>query len=757
MREYMAKDGRRWPGCGKRWALIGTLVAAMFPLGSGPANAVPLDAYEAFRGETETWPSLGTMFGGTLAGPLSAALENHLTDADTWMRRGFPAFALIELEKAVILAPAPAAVHLARGVLFLMLGNPEAAMEAARDAQATAPGSAQAWEILGVAAARLGRTAEAEEAFRRLVALEPDEAIGYERLGDLLFETGSAETALRHYDAALARTPASPALLLKSALLLNEVGEPGTAIERAEAALRQAPGRAFAYAVKGDALARLGRTDEAVAAYREAIRRSPNFAWFRVRLGRFLAETQRLDDAVAVFRELVARKPDHLGAHLALAQILGRSGAAAEAAYHGGVAATLAGDFEEAVSQYGQALTADPEMLPALLDMATIHIERGDLVAAEQTARRAAELAPDSPSVHGLLGRIALGAGDVQKAAEAFDTALAIDPEFLPALRLTAGLLATAGQCDVAIGYYEAAIASAPADADLHRALGDCRRRLGDDGGAEAAYRRAVSLSPANAEALNALAWLALERGAIRDGLPLARLAALIVPDDAAIVDTLAWAQHLDGRHDLAEANLQRVLRLLPEHPTVLYHLAAVYDAQGRRGDAVRLARQALDLDPAFPEAAGARSLLAGGGEGACDTSFARETIGPVTVTLEDGGAYRDWMPIVGEPGPDGGSPLVASARLTVHNSGDAAVDLAIGDAGVVTKAGAFPIAVSVLSDVPPLPRRVPPGEGVTMLVGTRSGPYLPVGTVLAMNIAVRIGDRQASLSLCGLRIGRTG
>jgi hypothetical protein len=57
---------------------------------------------------------------------------------------------------------------------------------------------------------------------------------------------------------------------------------------------------------------------------------------------------------------------------------------------------------------------------------------------------------------------------------------------------------------------------------------------------------------------------------------------------------------------------------------------------------------------------------------------------------------WRDWMPIVTKPGPDGGTPLYASVRLTLDNSAGDATELAFRAAIVDSKGQSYPVSFEI-------------------------------------------------------------
>lgn len=82
------------------------------------------------------------------------------------------------------------------------------------------------------------------------------------------------------------------------------------------------------------------------------------------------------------------------------------------------------------------------------MDQLTAHLDRGwdlaqsgDARGAEASARRAVELAPDSPEAHHLLGYVAALQGDCEEAVEAYQQAIMLDDGYVEAMLNAAELL----------------------------------------------------------------------------------------------------------------------------------------------------------------------------------------------------------------------------------------------------------------------------------------------------------------------------
>ena len=100
---------------------------------------------------------------------------------------------------------------------------------------------------------------------------------------------------------------------------------------------------------------------------------------------------------------------------------------------------------------YEQALEIDPDNVQAHMGLCRVALLRRDYTAATQAALDALERCSSEAGAHYLLGRALAGMKRYQRAAEAFRTALSIQPNFPPAhLRLAALLAAELGDADAA-------------------------------------------------------------------------------------------------------------------------------------------------------------------------------------------------------------------------------------------------------------------------------------------------------------------
>lgn len=124
-------------------------------------------------------------------------------------------------------------------------------------------------------------------------------------------------------------------------------------------------------------------------------------------------------------------------------------------------------------------------------------------------------------------------------------------------------------------------------------------------------YRAALALSNDYAAALNNLSYLYADGyGSKEEALQLAERAIAIDPETPGIMDTFGYALLVNNRHQEARENLEKAAALIPDDPTINYHLALACRATGDKKQAVARLKIALRAEK-FAGAQQARNLLA--------------------------------------------------------------------------------------------------------------------------------------------------
>lgn len=127
-----------------------------------------------------------------------------------------------------------------------------------------------------------------------------------------------------------------------------------------------------------------------------------------------------------------------------------------------GVALGDAGEPQEAVHSYLEAIRLQPDRAEAYGNLGVMYLQQGQWDRAPEPLQRALELDPRSPGAHEAMGRLLLARGDPVRAEQHFHSALEFEPELV----------------------------------DAHYGLGILRMLQGDLNRAADRFRRAIEISP---------------------------------------------------------------------------------------------------------------------------------------------------------------------------------------------------------------------------------------------------------------------
>jgi len=135
--------------------------------------------------------------------------------------------------------------------------------------------------------------------------------------------------------------------------------------------------------------------------------------------------------------------------------------------------------------------------------------------------------------------------------------------------------------------------------------------QLGKKKEAVAKYRIVLDKSESYVPALNNLAYLcASGYGSKEEALRLSISAFKKDPGNAGVMDTLGFALLKNNRLEDAKKVLEKAVKLLPDNPTVSFHLALAYKESGDKANALKMLQKALSLGE-FDDSKTAVSLVA--------------------------------------------------------------------------------------------------------------------------------------------------
>ncbi len=279
-----------------------------------------------------------------------------------------------------------------------------------------------------------------------------------------------------------------------------------------------------------------------------ALKIDPNNADAYSQLGSLYARNNLLDKALAHLKTAVELSPKSPRYHWGL-----------------GVAYSLQGQQEEALTEFLQSTVIDESFVEGFIALAALHRRLGDPEASTAAIERAAKARPDDPLVLTALGVNAYLAKDRAAAREFFEKARAVAPR------------AVAASVNLALLQWEE----------------------GSIEGARKELERALAVEPSNPEALANLAVVDGARGAYDQAAERFKQALDAGAPKRGVLYNLGALQLQSGRIPEAIQTLQRVLDIDPEHIPARNNLGLLQLLRGQPEEALATLGAARDDSPA--------------------------------------------------------------------------------------------------------------------------------------------------------------
>jgi protein O-mannosyl-transferase len=302
-------------------------------------------------------------------------------------------------------------------------------------------------------------------------------------------------------------------------------------------------------------------------------------------LGEALVEKGSLDDAIAQFRIALQIKPDYATAH-----------------YNFGNALVQKRDMNGAILEYQSALQSKPDYVEAHNNLANVFIQTGKVGEAISQFRDALKIEPDRAAAHYNLANALFQSGNVDEAISQFQKTLQIEPGHAGARNNLGLALLQKGNVNEAISKFQKALDIGPKRAEAHYNLGYALLEKGSVDESISEFQKALRIKPDYAEAHYSLATALIQKGKVDEAIVHYQQALRIRPDYPEAENDLAWelattsrASARDGSRAVALAQRANELTRGADLD-IVGTLAAAYAEAGRFDDAVKSARQAIDM-----------------------------------------------------------------------------------------------------------------------------------------------------------------
>lgn len=272
----------------------------------------------------------------------------------------------------------------------------------------------------------------------------------------------------------------------------------------------------------------------------------------------------------------------------------------AEALHRGAIACTHAGEFDEAIRLFEEALRLAPDDSAVRLDFAVMRLRQGSLQEARSLAEKVVQSSPGNAQARALLGQVLYNQGEYKAAREHLEAAVVAAPSFdvgyvlgLVYIRLNDLSRARLLFDDMLTGLGD--------QAQLHIYFGRAYRE-GESESLENAvqeFKKAIARDANVRQAHYFLALAYLDRdgeSGFSEAIPELLAELKINPEDYRSYYLLGYIAMKQHNLKEAESQLARATALEPQNPDPLVFLGQVYAEDGREAEAEAILRKAIAL-----------------------------------------------------------------------------------------------------------------------------------------------------------------
>jgi len=271
--------------------------------------------------------------------------------------------------------------------------------------------------------------------------------------------------------------------------------------------------------------------DEAALVHAQAaVDLQPDDAYLYRRLGWLYTQRQEYDAAFGVLQTALTLEPTYLAVYQDLAAL-----------------AEAQGDINGVIGWLEGAIAAVPAYKDSYHDLASFYFQQDRYQEAQVLLGKVVERWPDATWAHFRLGSLYMQQGVPEKAIEAFQKVVKLEP-------IT----------DIEYALF----------VEAHGILGNIHYDQENYDSAIKLFKKAIELNPADHSSMNNLAWVYATQGIeLEEGLRLSRRSLRLRPNSPTYLDTLAELYFMLGDVENAVAIIRQAIALDPDQPDLRAHL----------------------------------------------------------------------------------------------------------------------------------------------------------------------------------------
>jgi tetratricopeptide (TPR) repeat protein len=261
-------------------------------------------------------------------------------------------------------------------------------------------------------------------------------------------------------------------------------------------------------------------------------------------------------------------------------------------------------NIDNAIAQFEQAVKLDPSYALPYSGLGSAYALKYEvthdtqfLIPAQNNAKIAVDLAPDSAAVHQTLGQIDFLKGRDEESERELTRALELDPDVIEALFYLGRLHEREGKITDAQRAFRSAVTRRPDYWRGHSELGTFYFNQGRFGDAEREWLETMGLQPGPTGTLTNLGGVYLATGRFEEAIRMLESRVVAEPNDGDAYSDLGVAFLYLGKYAEAVPPMERAVKLKPSSIDVWRNLGDAYQmTPGQAGKAAGAYRQALEL-----------------------------------------------------------------------------------------------------------------------------------------------------------------
>lgn len=499
-------------------------------------------------------------------------------------------------------------------------GNIAAATIFAEQAVDKNPTNVDVWLFKGDLMRMERKPDEALLAYATVIKLQPTNIIPYVSRALVYADKGNFDAANAELASARKQDAKSLQVTYTQALLESGQGKHAAALESVQQVLRVAPDHMPSILLAGSTQYALGANQQAEQHLKRYLERAPGNKYASKLLIATLLKTGDTARALKVLTPMLpdGEKDPQLLTLAGEAYLLERdykksteyfqkaSAIAPNAAIiRTGLGMSKLGQGENAsgIAELELATTLDPKpAMPGIL-VVTTHLRLGEYDKALAAIARLEKTQPNNALVQNLKGGAYAGKRDFAAARTSFEKALAMQPDFFPAVSSLAMLDVQDKKPDVAKKRLETFREANKTDMRPMQALSQLALSQGHKEEAITWLQKASSEKPDDLKLALALTGLYLQTGEKEKALTLAQKLQTANPSSPEALEILAQAQLVAKDFPSALQNYKKLAALVPNSPVVQFRTAMVLVGMQNQAAAIDALKVALKLKPDYLEA----------------------------------------------------------------------------------------------------------------------------------------------------------